>query len=224
MIAGIVVGAAGSLQTLLMARAMNRSLGNVLFAGFGKTDEDATSDDVAGEMKSIDATDAAIQLAYAESVIIVPGYGMAVAQAQHKVWELTELLTERGTKVSFAIHPVAGRMPGHMNVLLAEAGVPYDMIYDLEEINEEFATADYSLVVGANDVDNPAARTNESSPIYGMPILNVDQSQEVLVIKRGKGAGFSGVQNELFFGENTRLVFGDAKEVANKLIQGLKPL
>src|SRR5690625_4931362 len=163
MIAGIVVGAAGSLQTLLMARAMNRSLGNVLFAGFGKTDEDATSDDVAGEMKSIDATDAAIQLAYAESVIIVPGYGMAVAQAQHKVWELTELLTERGTKVSFAIHPVAGRMPGHMNVLLAEAGVPYDMIFDLEDINAQFPNTDVAVVIGANDVVNPAARKASAS-------------------------------------------------------------
>jgi|SRR5690625_7313 len=224
MIAGIVVGAAGSLLTLLMARAMNRSLGNVLFAGFGKTDEDATSDDVAGEMKSIDATDAAIQLAYAESVIIVPGYGMAVAQAQHKVWELTELLTERGTKVSFAIHPVAGRMPGHMNVLLAEAGVPYDMIFDLEDINAQFPNTDVAVVIGANDVVNPAARKDTSSPIYGMPILDADQARNCIVVKRGQGTGFSGIENLLFFEDNTRMLYGDAQKVAQQLVSGIKSL
>jgi NAD(P) transhydrogenase subunit beta len=223
-IAGMVVGAAGSLLTLLMAKAMNRSIANVLFSGFG-TDEGAEAEGPEGEMKSMEPSDAAISMAYSDKVIIVPGYGLAVAQAQHKLWEFVQMLQkDHDVDVKFAIHPVAGRMPGHMNVLLAEAGVPYDMIYDLEEINEEFATTDYSLVVGANDVVNPAARTNKSSPIYGMPILNVDQSQNVLVIKRGRGAGFSGVQNELFFADNTRMVFGDAQEVANKLIQGLKTL
>lgn len=223
-IAGTVVGAAGSLLTLLMAQAMNRSVANVLFSGFG-ADDGAQAEGPEGEMKSVDASDAAISMAYSDHVIIVPGYGLAVAQAQHKLWEFVQMLQkDHDVDVKFAIHPVAGRMPGHMNVLLAEAGVPYDMIYDLEEINEDFTTTDYSLVVGANDVVNPAARTNESSPIYGMPILDVDQSREVFVIKRGKGTGFSGVQNELFFGENTRLVFGDAKDVANQLIQGLKTL
>ncbi len=223
-ISGMVVGAAGSLLTLLMARAMNRSVANVLFSGFG-ADEGTQAEGPEGEMKSMEPSDAAISMAYSDRVIIVPGYGLAVAQAQHKLWEFVQMLqNDHDVDVRFAIHPVAGRMPGHMNVLLAEAGVPYDMIYDLEEINEEFPLTDYSLVVGANDVVNPAARTNKSSPIYGMPILQVDQSQEVLVIKRGKGTGFSGVQNELFFAENTRLVFGDAQEVANKLIQGLKSL
>lgn len=224
MIAGIVVGAAGSLLTLLMARAMNRSLGNVLFAGFGKADEDAISGDVDGEMKPIDATDAAIQLAYAESVIIVPGYGMAVAQAQHKVWELTELLTERGTKVSFAIHPVAGRMPGHMNVLLAEAGVPYDMIFDLEDINAQFPNTDVAVVIGANDVVNPAARKDTSSPIYGMPILDADRARNCIVVKRGQGTGFSGIENLLFFEDNTRMLYGDAQKVAQQLVSGIKSL
>jgi len=224
MIAGIVVGAAGTLLTQLMAKAMNRPLSNVLFSGFGKADEDAAGGPASGEMKSIDATDAAIQMAYAEKVIIVPGYGMAVAQAQHKIWELTELLTSRGVKVSFAIHPVAGRMPGHMNVLLAEAGVPYDLIFDLEDINAQFPTTDVALVIGANDVVNPAARKDTSSPIYGMPILDVDRARNCIVIKRGQGTGFSGIENLLFFEDNTRMLYGDAQKVAQALIGGIKAL
>ncbi|MBR9813216.1 NAD(P)(+) transhydrogenase (Re/Si-specific) subunit beta [bacterium] len=222
-IAGTVVGAAGSLLTLLMAKAMNRSLANVLFSGFG-ADDGTESDGPSGTMTSVEASDAAITMSYAAKVIIVPGYGMAVAQAQHKLWEFVQMLTKADVEVKFAIHPVAGRMPGHMNVLLAEAGVPYDMIFDLDEINEEFAQADAALVIGANDVVNPAARTNESSPIYGMPILNVDHAREVFVIKRGKGTGFSGVENELFFGENTQMVFGDAKDVCSGMVTGLKEL
>lgn len=224
MIAGIVVGAAGALLTQLMAKSMNRSLGNVLFAGFGKADEDSMGIEISGEMKSIDATDASIQLAYAEKVIIVPGYGLAVAQAQHKLWELTELLQTRGVKVSFAIHPVAGRMPGHMNVLLAEAGVPYDLIFDLEDINAQFPTTDVALVIGANDVVNPAARKDTTSPIYGMPILDVDKAKNCIVVKRGQGTGFSGIENLLFFEDNTRMLYGDAQQVAQALIAGVKSL
>ncbi len=224
MIAGIVVGAAGTLLTQLMAKAMNRSLGNVLFAGFGKADEDAGGGEVTGEMRSIDSTDAAIQMAYAEKVIIVPGYGLAVAQAQHKIWEMTELLMSRGVKVSFAIHPVAGRMPGHMNVLLAEAGVDYEMIHDLEDINAQFPNTDVALVIGANDVVNPAARKDSSSPIFGMPILDVDKAKNCIVIKRGQGTGFSGIENLLFFEDNTRMLYGDAQKVAQQLISGIKSL
>ncbi|MEE4296525.1 MAG: NAD(P)(+) transhydrogenase (Re/Si-specific) subunit beta [Wenzhouxiangella sp.] len=224
MIAGIVVGAAGTLLTQLMAKAMNRSLTNVLFAGFGKVDEDAAHDEATGEMRSIDATDAAIQLAYAEKVIIVPGYGLAVAQAQHKIWEMTELLLSRGVKVIFAIHPVAGRMPGHMNVLLAEAGVDYEMIEDLEDVNAQFPTTDVALVIGANDVVNPAARRDSSSPIFGMPILDVDKAKNCIVIKRGQGTGFSGIENLLFFEDNTRMLYGDAQKVAQQLIAGIKSL
>ena len=224
MIAGIVVGAAGTLLTQLMARAMNRPLSNVLFAGFGKADEDGGGAAVSGEMKSIEANDAAIQMAYADNVIIVPGYGMAVAQAQHQIWELTQLLQKRGTNVEFAIHPVAGRMPGHMNVLLAEAGVPYDLIFDLEDINARFPTTDVALVIGANDVVNPAARSDTSSPIYGMPILDVDKARNCIVIKRGRGTGFSGIENHLFLADNTRMCYGDAKQVAKDLIAGVKVL
>lgn len=223
-IAGMVVGAAGSLLTYLMANAMNRSLANVLFAGFG-VDDGGSAEGPEGEMKSVEAFDAAASFAYADSLIIVPGYGLAVAQAQHKLWEFVQMLQkEHDVDVKFAIHPVAGRMPGHMNVLLAEAGVPYDMIYDLEEINPEFANADAALVIGANDVVNPAAKDDEGSPIYGMPILDVQSAREVYVIKRGKGTGFSGVQNGLFFGDNTRMVFGDAKQVCSDLGNGLKQL
>lgn len=224
MIAGTVVGAAGTLLTQLMAKAMNRSLANVLFAGFGKADEDGQGLEASGEMRAVDATDAAIQLAYAEKVIIVPGYGLAVAQAQHKIWELCELLSQRGIKVSFAIHPVAGRMPGHMNVLLAEAGVPYDLIYDLEDINAQFPTTDVALVLGANDVVNPAARRDPSSPIFGMPILDVDKAHQCIVVKRGQGTGFSGIENLLFFEDNTRMLYGDAQKVAQQLIAGVKAL
>jgi NAD(P) transhydrogenase subunit beta len=222
-IAGTVVGAAGTLLTQLMAKAMNRSISNVLFAGLGSQTQ-AASDGPGGEMRDVSAEDAGIMMAYAERVVIVPGYGMAVAQAQHKIWELVELLQDRDVEVKFAIHPVAGRMPGHMNVLLAEAGVPYDMIHDMEDINEEFAMTDVAVVIGANDVVNPAARDDESSPIYGMPILNVDEAENVLVIKRGGGAGFSGAENALFFGENTRMVFGDGQKVANGMVQAVKGL
>jgi NAD(P) transhydrogenase subunit beta len=173
-------------------------------------------------MRAIEAADAGIMMAFASKVIVVPGYGMAVAQAQHKVWELCRLLQERGVAVKFAIHPVAGRMPGHMNVLLAEAGVPYDLIYDESEINAEFDNADVALIIGANDVVNPAARTDKSSPIYGMPILNADKAKNVIVIKRGKGTGFSGIENALFFLDNTRMLYGDGEAMAAALIQAVK--
>jgi len=220
-VAGTVVGSAGTLLTQLMARAMNRSLANVLFSGFGDTGQAATGE-VSGILKPIEASDVGVMLAFAQKVIIVPGYGMAVAQAQHKIWELTQLLLDRGAQVRFAIHPVAGRMPGHMNVLLAEAGVPYDLISDLDEINSEFETADVALIIGANDVVNPVARTDKSSPIYGMPILNADKAKNVIVIKRGKGAGFSGIENALFYLDNSRMLYGDAQRVVGELIQAVK--
>ncbi|MGC8517497.1 MAG: NAD(P)(+) transhydrogenase (Re/Si-specific) subunit beta [Steroidobacteraceae bacterium] len=222
-IAGTVVGSAGTLLTQLMAKAMNRSLGNVLFSGFGEGSA-AGGGEVSGALKPIEASDVGVMLAFAQKVIIVPGYGMAVAQAQHKIWELCQLLIDRGVTVRFAIHPVAGRMPGHMNVLLAEAGVPYDLIGDLEEINGEFDTADAALVIGANDVVNPVARTDKSSPIYGMPILNADRAQNVIVIKRGQGAGFSGIENALFYLDNTRMLYGDAQKVGSELIAAVKAL
>ncbi|HBS26971.1 MAG TPA: NAD(P) transhydrogenase subunit beta, partial [Gammaproteobacteria bacterium] len=206
-----------------MAKAMNRPISNVLFSNFG----DASSgeeESVDGSMKPIEATDVGVMMAFAEKVIIIPGYGMAVAQAQHKIWELVQLLKDRGVTVKFAIHPVAGRMPGHMNVLLAEAGVPYDMIYDLDEINNDFSTADVALVIGANDVVNPAARNNPDSPIYGMPILNADYAKNTIVIKRGKGAGFSGIENHLFFADNTRMLYGDGQAMASELISAVKEL
>ena len=220
-IAGIVVGSAGTLLTQLMAKAMNRSLGNVLFSGFGEGAA-AAAEGVTGALKPIEASDAGVMMAFAQKVIVIPGYGMAVAQAQHKVWELCQLLIDKGVMVRFAIHPVAGRMPGHMNVLLAEAGVPYDLISDLDEINAEFETADVALVIGANDVVNPVARTDKSSPIYGMPILNADKAKNVLVVKRGQGAGFSGIENHLFYLDNTRMVYGDAQKVAAELIHAIK--
>jgi NAD(P) transhydrogenase subunit beta len=221
-VAGTVVGSAGFLLTQLMARAMNRSLANVLFAGFGAKGGQELSGALEGAMKEMAPDDAAINMAFGQKVIIVPGYGMAVAQAQHKVWELAKLLQDKGVQVKFAIHPVAGRMPGHMNVLLAEAGVPYDMIYDLDEINGEFPTADVALVIGANDVVNPAARDDKGSPIYGMPILDVDKAHTAVVIKRGRGAGFAGIENKLFYADNTRMVYGDAQDVVSKLIAGVK--
>jgi len=220
-IAGIVVGSAGTLLTQLMAKAMNRSLGNVLFSGFGEGPA-AAAEGVTGALKPIEPSDAGVMMAFAQKVIVIPGYGMAVAQAQHKVWELCQLLIDKGVMVRFAIHPVAGRMPGHMNVLLAEAGVPYDLISDLDEINAEFETADVALVIGANDVVNPVARTDKSSPIYGMPILNADKAKNVLVVKRGQGAGFSGIENHLFYLDNTRMVYGDAQKVAAELIHAIK--
>src|SRR5271155_737271 len=219
-IAGTVVGSAGTLLTQLMAKAMNRSLANVLFANFGETS--AAGGGAAGTQKAIEASDAGVMLAYAQKVIIVPGYGMAVAQAQHKVWELAQLLIEHGVKVRFAIHPVAGRMPGHMNVLLAEAGVPYDLISDLDEINAEFETADVALIIGANDVVNPDARANRASPIFGMPILNADKAKNVIVIKRGQGQGFSGIDNALFGLDQTRMLYGDAQTAVSQLIQAVK--
>ncbi len=221
-IAGTVVGSAGTLLTQLMAKAMNRSLGNVLFSGFGDTGGVAASGTLTGSMKPIEAADVGVMMAFAQKVIVVPGYGMAVAQAQHKVWELCQLLIDRGVNVRFAIHPVAGRMPGHMNVLLAEAGVPYDLIADLDEINAEFETADVALIIGANDVVNPVARTDKSSPIYGMPILNADKAKNVIVIKRGQGAGFSGIENALFYLDNTRMLYGDGQAAASQLIQAVK--
>ena len=221
-IAGTVVGSAGTLLTQLMARAMNRSLANVLFSGFGDVEGEAS--EISGSTKPIEAPDVGVMMAFADKVLIVPGYGMAVAQAQHKVWELAKLLKERGVDVKFAIHPVAGRMPGHMNVLLAEAGVPYDIIYDADEINAEFASADVALVIGANDVVNPVARTDPASPIYGMPILNADYAKNVIVIKRGQGAGFSGIENALFFLDQTRMLYGDGQEMASQLIQEVKSI
>jgi len=219
-IAGTVVGAAGTLLTQLMAKAMNRSLGNVLFSNFGESG--AASGGVTGVQKAIEASDAGVMMAYSQKIIVVPGYGLAVAQAQHKVWELSQLLIDHGVNVRFAIHPVAGRMPGHMNVLLAEAGVPYDLIADLDEINAEFETADVALIIGANDVVNPDARTNKSSPIYGMPILNADKAKNVIVIKRGQGQGFSGIDNALFVLDQTRMLYGDAQAAVSQLIQAVK--
>jgi len=221
-VAGVVVGAAGTLLTQLMARAMNRSLANVLFSGFGAA---AGVEAVAeGTVKELSPDDAAVAMAYAQRVVIVPGYGMAVAQAQHKVWELARLLQERGVQVTFAIHPVAGRMPGHMNVLLAEAGVPYDLIRDLDEVNPEFPVTDVALVVGANDVVNPAARDDRGSPIYGMPVLDVDRARMVVVVKRGRGTGFAGVPNRLFTADGTRMVYGDAQDVLAKMVLAVKRL
>src|SRR5499427_5022799 len=222
-IAGTVVGSAGTLLTQLMAKAMNRSLANVLFSGFGESAAAAASGP-AGTLKAIETSDVAVMLGFSQKVIIVPGYGMAVAQAQHKVWELAQALIARGVSVKFAIHPVAGRMPGHMNVLLAEAGVPYDLIYDEGEINSEFETADVALIIGANDVVNPVARTDKSSPIYGMPILNADKAKNVVVIKRGQGAGFSGIENALFYLDHTRMLYGDGQAKVAELVQAVKQL
>jgi NAD(P) transhydrogenase subunit beta len=202
-----------------MARAMNRSVSNVLFGAFGATEETGTT--IAGAMKSIDVDDVAVMMAYAQKVVIAPGYGMAVAQAQHKVKELMDVLESKGVQVKFGIHPVAGRMPGHMNVLLAEAGVPYDHLYDRDEINPEFQSADVVLVIGANDVVNPAAR-RQGSPLQGMPILDVDQAKNVIVLKRGQGKGFAGIENDLFYKDNARMLYGDAQQSVAKLVQALK--
>lgn len=223
MIAGTVVGSAGFLLTQLMAKAMNRSLSNVLFSNFGSVSSGEATE-ISGSMKPIEAADVGVMMAYAEKVLIIPGYGMAVAQAQHKIWELTQLLRKNGVKVKFAIHPVAGRMPGHMNVLLAEAGVPYDIIEDLDEVNEEFATADVCLVIGANDVVNPDALENPESPIYGMPILNAWQAKNCIVIKRGQGRGFSGIENALFFADNTRMLYGDGQAATGEIINAVKEM
>ena len=218
-IAGVLVGAAGSLLTVLMARAMNRSISNVIFGAFGATEETGVT--MQGSMKPIEADDAATLMAYANQLIIAPGYGMAVAQAQGKVKELADILEAKGVPVKFAIHPVAGRMPGHMNVLLAEAGISYDKLFDQSEINPEFANTDVVLVIGANDVVNPAAR-RPGSPLQGMPILDVDLAKNVIVIKRGQGKGFAGIENDLFYKENCRMLYGDAQQVVGKLVQALK--
>jgi len=224
-IAGILVGASGSFLTLLMARAMNRSVANVLFGAWGAAAVGgAGAVGATPELPMREATpdDAAVPLAYAEKVIIVPGYGLAVAQAQHAARELAEALEDRGVDVKYAIHPVAGRMPGHMNVLLAEANVPYDDLREMDEINDDFANTDVAIVVGANDVTNPAARDDPSSPIYGMPILNVDQAKTIYVLKRGRGAGFAGIENMLFYNPKTAMLFGDAKDSLSKLTAAVK--
>ncbi len=227
-VSGALVGASGLILTKIMCDAMNRSLFNVLLGGFGG---DSTDDAGVGatnlEGKSVSATspeDVAILLSYAEHVVIVPGYGMAVAQAQHQVRELADLLQAKGVTVKYAIHPVAGRMPGHMNVLLAEANVPYDQLYEMDDINGEFDNTDVSLIIGANDVVNPAARHDKASPIYGMPILNVDHSRNVIVLKRSMRPGYSGVENELFFNDNTQMLFGDAKDSITSLANEVKAL
>ena len=227
-IAGSLVGASGLILTRIMTRAMNRSLGNVMFGGFGVADSTGSAAPGATAadrpVRSVNAAEAAILLGYADSVIFVPGYGLAVAQAQHQVRDLADMLKERGAQVRYAIHPVAGRMPGHMNVLLAEADVPYDELKDLDEINDDFRRADVAVVVGANDVTNPAARTDRSSPIYGMPILNVDQARSAIVLKRSMASGFAGVENELFHMENTMMLFGDARASVEDLLTEMKEL
>ncbi len=223
LVAGTLVGASGAILTQLMCKAMNRSIFNVLFGAFG-TAGGATLAGPAGEtsVREISAEDAAVLMAYAKKVIIVPGYGMAVAQAQQSVRELMDLLVARGVEVEFAIHPVAGRMPGHMNVLLAEANVPYDRLKEMDEINDEFARTDVALVIGANDVTNPAARTDTASPIYGMPILNVDHAAHVIVLKRSMAAGFAGIDNPLYADPKTAMLFGDAKKTVDALVSGVK--
>jgi NAD(P) transhydrogenase subunit beta len=221
-IAGALDGASGFILSIVMSRAMNRSFSNILFGAFGKPVEKARRGAVELTAHPISVEDAAVQLAYARNVIVVPGYGMAVAQAQHVVRELAELIERNGGEVKYAIHPVAGRMPGHMNVLLAEANIPYDRLKEMEEINNEFPNADVALVIGANDVVNPAARTDRSSPIYGMPILNVDQAKSVIVLKRSMNPGFAGIENELFYRQNTHMLFGDAKASLEKLVGEVK--
>ena len=224
MIAGMVVGAAGLLLTLLMARAMNRSVANVVFTRFGVAPGAHRQGAIQGSLKPMAPGDAGIAMRYASSVIIVPGYGLAVAQGQQKLFEFVKLLQAGGVRVRFAVHPVAGRMPGQMDVLLAEAGVPYDAIFQLEDINADFPDTDVALVIGANDVVNPAARTNKSSPIYGMPILDADKAKKVLVVKRGEGKGYAGVVNTLFYADNCSMVYGDAQAVLAQMIEAVKSL
>jgi NAD(P) transhydrogenase subunit beta len=223
MIAGMVVGAAGLLLTLLMAKAMNRSVTNVLFTNFGDAPKQKQGA-IKGSLKPTQAGDAGIFMRYASSVIIVPGYGLAAAQGQQKLYEFVKLLIADGVSVKFAIHPVAGRMPGQMDVLLAEAGVPYDLIFQLEDINDEFKTTDVALVIGANDVVNPEARTDKTSPIYGMPILNADMAKQVYVVKRGEGKGYAGIVNPLFYGDNCNMVYGDAAAVMTTMIEAVRGL
>jgi len=226
-ISGTLVGASGTLLTMLMCKAMNRSLGNVLFAGFGATPAAGAAAGPGGAAKSVrevSVDDAAVLLANIQNLIVVPGYGMAVAQAQHTVRELADLLAKKGVDVKYAIHPVAGRMPGHMNVLLAEANVPYDQLFDLDQINPEFERADVALVIGANDVVNPAARSDKASPIFGMPILDADKAQHVIVIKRSMKPGFAGIDNALYYEPRTSMLFGDAKGAVSKLVEAVKTL
>jgi NAD(P) transhydrogenase subunit beta len=224
-VAGMIVGASGSILTNLMAVAMNRSIPAIVFGSFGGGDAAVgPAGAEQGTVKATSAADAAIQMAYANQVIVVPGYGLAVAQAQHAVKEMADLLESKGVEVKFAIHPVAGRMPGHMNVLLAEADVDYDAMKEMDDINGEFPRTDVTLVIGANDVTNPAARTDPSSPIFGMPILNVDQSRSVIVLKRSMSSGYAGIENPLFFGTGTSMLFGDAKKSVGEVIEELKAL
>jgi NAD(P) transhydrogenase subunit beta len=225
-VAGMLVGASGTLLTLLMGRAMNRSIANVLFGAFGQVSAEAAAAAASdgGTVRSASAEDVAVMLAYAHKVVFVPGYGLAVAQAQHDVRQLADLLEGKGVEVSYAIHPVAGRMPGHMNVLLAEANVPYPQLKEMDDANPEFSRTDVALVVGANDVVNPDARNNQGSPIYGMPILNVDDAQAVVVLKRSMNPGFAGVENPLFYNPKTVMLFGDAKDSIDKLIEDVKGL
>ena len=219
-IAGTLDGFSGFILSILMCRAMNRSITNVLFGAFGSASTEITK--VEGEMREISAEDAGVQLAYARQVVFVPGYGMATAQAQHVVRELADVLAHRGVSVKYAIHAVAGRMPGHMNVLLAEANVPYSSLYELEQVNPEMNSTDVAVVVGANDTVNPDARDNPKSPIAGMPIVEVDRAKTVFVLKRGKGKGFSGIENPLFFKQNTQMIYGDAKASLSKLVQAVQ--
>jgi NAD(P) transhydrogenase subunit beta len=226
-VAGMIVGASGTILTNLMATAMNRSIPSIIAGGFGgviTTGGGVGDDGVERVVRSTSAADAAIQMAYANQVVVVPGYGMAVAQAQHAVREMTKLLEEKGVSVKFAIHPVAGRMPGHMNVLLAEADVPYDQLKEMDDINGEFSRTDVSLVIGANDVTNPDARSKADSPIYGMPILNVDESASVIVLKRSMNSGFAGIDNPLFYNAKTAMLFGDAKSSVSEITEELKAL
>ncbi len=224
MVAGTLVCAAGALLTRLMAKSVNRRLSEILYSGFGISHETTEATMHYGHVNEVDAFDAAVTMAFAEQVLIVPGYGMAVAQAQHKVQELTQLLEERGVTVQFAIHPVAGRMPGHMNVLLAEAGVAYEKILDLGDINSEMSKIDVALVIGANDIVNLSARTDERSPLHGMPILNVDEANSVIVLKRGDGQGYAGLDNPLLQHGKTRVHFGDARESVQEMISAIKSL
>jgi NAD(P) transhydrogenase subunit beta len=222
-IAGALVGASGLILTNIMCRAMNRSLANVLFSAFGsQTVAAAAGDGVAKIVKEITAEDAAVLMSYSDSVVVIPGYGLAVAQAQHQARELADLLGEKGVDVKFAIHPVAGRMPGHMNVLLAEANVPYDQLYEADTVNSEMERTDVALIIGANDVVNPDARTNEASPLWGMPIINADYARNTIVMKRSLNPGFAGTDNPLFYKDNNRMLFGDAKKMLTALVAELK--
>ncbi len=227
-ISGALVGASGLILTQIMCKAMNRTLTNVLFGGFGTAEGTSNSGSSGGAVQqtvhSIDSEEGAMMLGYSKSVVVVPGYGMAVAQAQHVVRELADLLEKQGVEVKYAIHPVAGRMPGHMNVLLAEANVPYNQLYDMDDINPQFDQTDVALVIGANDVVNPAARSNQDSPIYGMPILEVDRAKHTIVIKRSLNTGFAGVDNELFYKDKTMMLFGSAKDMVNQLVSSVKEL